>query len=119
MLEQIKQAKNEWDALDIERKILLTKSDELHKLLDKLRMDLYSFHRNIDKSTMDNVEIDIDPMTIMLMAIQSVNIAIKETEEEYQETQKKYSHTWPKVDQAKKKVEKLKKKFWEQEGLTL
>lgn len=119
MLEQIKKAINEWDVLDIETRALLFRSNALHGLLDKLQMDVYSFHQTIDKSTMDNNEIDIDAMTITLMAIQSVNITIKKTKEEYEKVRKEYSSTWPKADKAKKKVEKLKKKFWEQEGLVL
>jgi len=116
MLEQIKQAVDEFDALDIERKVLLTKSDQLYKQLDKLRMDLYTFHRKLDKALAQN---NVTDTVYILDDIRDFGADAKETEKEYRKIQKEYSHTWPKVDLAKKKVEKLKKKFWEQEGLAL
>lgn len=116
MLEQIKKAVDEFNALDIERKKLLTKSDQLYKQLDKLRMDLYTLHRKLDKALAKN---DVTDTVYILDDIRDFGAAAKETEEVYHEVRKEYSHTWPKVDLAKKKVEKLKKKFWEQEGLAL
>lgn len=114
MLEQIKQVVNVFDALDIEKRVLLTKSDQLHKQLDKLRMDRYNLQCRLD-TVLDKGE----EVANLLDDIRETNIAIKKTEKEYHKTRKVYSHTWPKADLAKKKVEKLKKKFWEQEGLDL
>lgn len=116
MLEQIKQAVNEWDALDIECRALLFRSNALHKQLDKLRMDLYTVHRKLDSALAKN---DVTDTVYILDDIRDFAAAAKETEKRYRKIQKEYSHTWPKVDLAKKKVEKLKKKFWEQEGLVL
>ena len=116
MLEQIKKAVDKFDALDIERKVLLTKSDALYKRLDKLRMDRYNLQCKLDTDLVENIHEEIADL---LDDIRKTNAAIKEVEKEYHETRKEYSHTWPKVDVAKKKVEKLKKKFWDQEGLNL
>lgn len=116
MLEQIKQAVNEWDALDIERRALLFRSNALHKQLDKLRMDIYTSHRKLDSALAKN---DVTDTVYILDNIRDFGATAKKTEEVYHEVRKEYSHTWPKVDLAKKKVEKLKKKFWEQEGLVL
>lgn len=114
MLEQIKKAVDVFDALDIEKRVLLTKSDDLHKQFDKLRMDRYNLQCLLDEA------LDEDEETADLLDnIRETNIAIKKVEKEYHKTRKVYSHTWPKADLAKKKVEKLKKKFWEQEGLDL
>lgn len=119
MLEQIKQAVNEWDALDIECRALLFQSNALHKQLDKLRMDLYTFHSKLDSALAKNdVEETSEEITNLLNDVRNFGAATKETEKRYREVRKEYSHAWPKVDKAKKKVEKLKKKFWE-EGLAL
>ncbi len=116
MLEQIKQAVDEYDAFDIEQRVLLTKSDELYDKLDKLRMDLYTLHRKLDSALSKN---DVTDTVYILDDIRDFGATVKEAEEEYEKNRKKYSRAWPKVNLAKKKVEKLKKKFWEQEGLTL
>lgn len=114
MLEQIKQAVDVFDALDIEKKVLLTKSDQLYKQLDKLRMTRYNLQCRLDTVLGKGEEV-----ADLLDNIRETNIAIKETEKKYEESRKKYSRTWPQADLAKKKVEKLKKKFWKQEGLDL
>ncbi len=116
MLEQIKQAIDEFNALDIKKSELLTESNALHKQFDKLRMDRYNLQCKLDTGLVENED---EQIAKLLDTIRKTNAAIKETETEYRKTQKEYSHTWPKTDLAKKKVEKLKKKFWEQEGLTL
>jgi len=120
MLEQIKQAIGEFNALNIRTKELLTESNALYKQLDKLRMDLYTFHCKLDSIVAKNdIEGTSEEVANLLEDICDFGAAIKETEEVYRETRKEYSRTWPKADLAKKKVEKLKKKFWEQEGLAL
>jgi len=117
MLEQIKQAINEWDALDIEMRALLFQSNALHKQIDKFNMDLYTFHRKLDGALAESI--GNDKWVELLDNIRETNVTVKKLEKEYRKIRKEYSHTWPKVDLAKKKVEKLKKKFWEQEGLAL
>ena len=117
MLEQIKQAIDEWDALDIETRALNFRSNALHKQLDKLRMDLYTFHRKLDIGLVDGIS--DDEWANLSENIRKTTITVRTTEERYYETRKEYSNTWPKTVKAEKKVEKLKKKFWEQEGLTL
>lgn len=112
MLEQIKQAVDEFDALDIVKSGWLVESDALHKRLDKLRMDLYTFHRELDTALVKGIS--DDKWTDLLDNIRETNAVVKETEKAYQEARKQYSHAWPKADLARKKVEKLRKKFWEQ-----
>lgn len=116
MLEQIKQAINEWDALDIETRALLFQSNALHKQIDKFNMDRYNFRCKLDAAL---VEDDDEEIAKLLDNIRETNATVKKLEKEYHKIRTEYNHTWPKTDLAKKKVEKLKKKFWEQEGLDL
>jgi len=116
MLEQIKKAVDEWDALDIETRALLFKSNALHKQMDKFNMDRYNLQRKLDTALVESIP---EKITDLLDNIRETNTTVKKLREEYHKIRKEYSHTWPKVDLAKKKVEKLKKKFWEQEGLAL
>lgn len=116
MLEQIRQAVDEFNTVDTEQRALLTESDALCDNLDKLRMDLHTLHRKLDSALSKN---DVTDTVYILDDIRDFGTAAKEIEEKYEKARKKYSHAWPKVDLAKKKVEKLKKKFWEQEGLAL
>ena len=128
MLEQIKKAVEEWDALDIETRALNFRSNALHKQLDKLRMDLYNLQCKVGPTLVEyNLQCKMDVLLAgddgkiakLLEDIRKTTIDVRTTEERYYETRKEYSNTWPKAVKAKKKVEKLKKKFWEQEGLTL
>jgi len=116
MLEQIKQAINEWDALDIETRALLFQSNALHKQIDKFGMDRYNLHCKLDSvlAKTDTEEIS-EEIADLLDDIRETNATIKKLNEEYEKVRKEYNHTWP----ARKKVKKLKKKFWEQEGLVI
>ena len=115
MLEQIKQAINEWDALDIETRALLFRSNALHKQIDKFGMDRYNLQRKMDVILAN----DDGEIAKLLDNIRETNVTVKKLREEYEKVRKEYSHTWPKADLARKKVKKLKKKFWEQEGLVI